>query len=814
MKREKTVRVVIMLFAIVVASIFLSATAFAETSGNCGAEDDNLTWVLDDSGVLTISGSGEMEDFNGGTGNWHWGTAPKKVVIESGVTSIGEGAFKDCNNLKSISIPNSVTKIGPEAFASCSLTTLNLPNTISEIGDRAFADSSLTTITLPQNLSCIKSGMFEGSALTEITLQSGITTIEDYAFSWCTKLTDISLPEGVTTIGNNAFEYCMTLTDLTLPDSLTSIGNYAFSDCCNLMHIAYSNHLTSIGDYTFSNCSELNHLQLPDSLASIGRCAFGDCFALTEITIPSGVTSMGDCAFSGCTGLENVVIMNGAQEIGCWAFENCPVNSVSIPGSVTIIGEGAFESCELQDISILEGVQTIGASAFANSAIKNLTIPGSVTSIGNSAFSSCGELSDISFSEGVQTIGAYAFEYCNIRNLTIPASVRNIGAWAFNGAPAKNILFLLDDVDVEMTIGDNWISSTPTVYCHIFTAPDVYFSSIEGANLVYLEDVGIEEIQTITLPEDFSIACGETAQIHASVFPDDGTPVTWSSSEPGIVSVQDGTVTAVNAGSAVITATMGSASQNVTVEAFQRATSFELMANELWVLAKDDVEMSVASYEPEVAKAFLTWSSSNSSLATVDETGLVKTIKPGDVTITATSEMGVSADCVLHLCYPVSAVALSAPDGMLFGGMDLQLIANVTMSKQTCVNHLVTFTSSDETVATVDSETGLVHGVAEGTVTITATSRSNKSDSVVIRVRKDLTGLDVMWLPSDLLRIESEAFSGLSCEAVIIPEGCTSIGSKAFANCSRMVYVYVPETVTSIAADAFEGSSSAVIDRD
>ena len=273
-------------------------------------------------------------------------------------------------------------------------------------------------------------------------------------------------------------------------------------------------------------------------------------------------------------------------------------------------------------------------------------------------------------------------------------------------------------------------------------------------------------------------------------------------------------MTAVNVGSAVITATMGSASQNVTVEAFQRATSFELMANELWVLAKDDVEMSVASYEPEGAKAFLTWTSSNTSLATVDETGLVKTIKPGDVTITATSEMGVSADCVLHLCYPVSAVALSAPDDILFGGMELQLTANGTMSKQTCVNHLVTFTSSDETVATVDPETGLVHGVAEGTVTITATSRSNKSDSVVIRVRRDLTGLDVMWLPSDLTRIGEEAFSGLSCEAVIIPEGCTSIESKAFANCARLVYVYVPETVTSIAADAFDGSNSVVSDRE
>ena len=244
------------------------------------------------------------------------------------------------------------------------------------------------------------------------------------------------------------------------------------------------------------------------------------------------------------------------------------------------------------------------------------------------------------------------------------------------------------------------------------------------------------------------------------------------------------------------------------------ATAFELNYSEAWVLAKDSFDLSVTSYTPTNASATITWSSSNTDLATVNSNGHVTTVVPGDVTITATSEKGVQASCLLHLCYPVTAVELTAPAERMFVGLpDMQLTASVTMRTQTCVNYLVTFSSSDEAIATVDSETGLVHGVSEGEVTITATSRSGKTSSVTFNVYEISpdSSLKILFLPASLLRIEDEAFMESTAQAVVIPSTCTSIGHLAFAHCPNLLYVEIPAACTSIADDAFFNSPNVFI---
>ncbi len=139
--------------------------------------------------------------------------------------------------------------------------------------------------------------------------------------------------------------------------------------------------------------------------------------------------------------------------------------------------------------------------------------------------------------------------------------------------------------------------------------------------------------------------------------------------------------------------------------------------------------------------------------------------------------------------------------------MGITIPNNVTMRTQNCVNHLIAFTSSDETVATVD-ENGLVAPLQAGAVTITATAASGVSASRTVTV-KDMV---YITLPADLKIIEEEAFAGATFEAVIIPDGCTSIGSRAFADCPNLVYVRIPASVTSIAEDAFEGCEQVVVD--
>ena len=163
----------------------------------------------------------------------------------------------------------------------------------------------------------------------------------------------------------------------------------------------------------------------------------------------------------------------------------------------------------------------------------------------------------------------------------------------------------------------------------------------------------------------------------------------------------------------------------------------------------------------------------------------------------------------MHVCYPVSSIIFEHDTVSAYADIPVQLTANVTMRTQSCVNHLVAFTSSDESVATVDRETGLVTPIRAGTAIITATADSGVSAACTVVV----AGLTYVTLPADLTAIEPEAFAGAAFEAVIIPDGCTTIGSRAFAGCKKLVYVRIPASVTFIAEDAFDGCEQAVIDR-
>ena len=172
-------------------TLLVSLSAYAEKSGICG---DNLEWKLTDEGVLTITGTGEMQDWNDYSSPWYENESVKQVIIGDGVTTIGDWAFSYCRALTSSTIPNSVTTIGDNAFESC---------------------SSLTSITIPNS----------------------VTTIGDYAFSYCRALTSVIISNSVTTIGERTFANCYSLTSVTIPSSVTRIEDGAFSDCGNVKQI-------------------------------------------------------------------------------------------------------------------------------------------------------------------------------------------------------------------------------------------------------------------------------------------------------------------------------------------------------------------------------------------------------------------------------------------------------------------------------------------------------------------------------------------------------------------------------------------------
>ncbi len=386
-------------------------------------------------------------------------------IIPNSVTSIGYGAFWNCNGLTSVTVSNSVTSIGTYAFAHCNnLTSVSIPNSVTSISEQAFYNcSSLASITIPNSVTSISEQAFYNcSSLASITIPNSVTNISKQAFYNCSSLTSITIPNSITSISSDAFYNCSGLTSITIPNSVTSIGNGAFYACSSLTSVTIPNSVTSIGNYVFQNCSGLTSVTIPNSVTSISKSAFQNCSSLTEINVESGnsqyisqdgvlfnkekttivcypagkteityiipnsVTIIGDGAFQRCSGLTTVNIPNSVTSIDSYAFQGCSgLTSVTIPNSVTNIGDGAFQNCSgLTSVSIGNSVTSIGNSV--------TSIGNSVTSIGSCAFQNCSGLTSVSIGNSVTNINDRAFESCfSLASVTIGDGVINISERAF-----------------------------------------------------------------------------------------------------------------------------------------------------------------------------------------------------------------------------------------------------------------------------------------------------------------------------------------------------------------------------------------------
>ena len=396
--------------------------------GTCGDKGDNLGWVLTEDGTLTISGEGEMENYSAKEldGKYcttaSWGVYREQitlVVLEPGVTGIGEYAFRGCSSLTSVTISEGATSIGLEAFCDCgSLTSVTIPDGVTSIGDRAFYGcSNLTSVTIPESVTSIGSSAFLGCrSLTSVKIPEGVASIDDQVFRDCSSLASVTVPESITSIGNYAFLGCNSLTSVMIPDGVTSIGDSAFQDCSSLTSVTIPGSVTSIGEYAFNYCSSLTSVTIPEGVTSIGDGAFWDCSSLTSVTIPEGVTSIGGSAFRGCSSLTGMTIPDGVTSIGYGTFQDCSnLVSVKIPESLASIGHCAFRGCSsLTSVTIPDSVTSIGDAAFeACSGLTGVTIPDGVTSIGEKDFSCCISLTSVAIPESVTSIGDSAFDNCS-----------------------------------------------------------------------------------------------------------------------------------------------------------------------------------------------------------------------------------------------------------------------------------------------------------------------------------------------------------------------------------------------------------------
>ena len=474
--RRKSMKALVSFF--VIASMLVSFVMPANASGNItvqqtvrglkitisngtingtynGEDGSSITWTLKSSGALTVNGSGCLPRIWYDQNNNFIGSNIKTVTINSGISSLDNGAFYECSNITSIILPATITSIGYAAFGDCSsLPSISIPSNVTYIGEYAFYScTSLQSIALPSTVTLIDTEAFANcTALTSATVYGDIGT---NAFNNCTALASLSLGGYPEYIGDGAFAYCESLTSVDIPSSVLEVGVGAFAYCEKMTSAVASGNL---GESAFDCCYALKDVELGEYCTTIGRRCFSDCKALENITIPENVTEICDAAFQNCSSLKTINIPESVESLGAYAFYGCKelaqvslptdltvieqclfaycemLESIALPSAIKAIESGAFGYCSsMTSIDIPAGCKTVAEKAFFGcQKLQSISIPGTVNSIGDAAFYECKRLQSVSIPQGIKTIPDHAFTFCeSLSEISLPAGLINIGNYAF-----------------------------------------------------------------------------------------------------------------------------------------------------------------------------------------------------------------------------------------------------------------------------------------------------------------------------------------------------------------------------------------------
>lgn len=611
-----------------------------------------------------------------GTTAYKYKNAGATLKIKEGTTTIVDNAMRDDNTLQTIVMPASVEEIGSYAFAGCgSLKTIYCDSVPAKADSLAFAGLNTETSKIMVPSGCLEAYQSAPvwSELTNITEYKTTTINYTTIDSRVANLYKVdafvdSLGNTLVVLGNT---YADNVGTITISGEVKGIADSAFVACENLKTIAIQGTVQIIGKYAFANCSNMTHATLYSGIKEIRNNAFENCLALTGIDLPSSIEKIGDKAFYNC-------------KKATWLF---------LPTNEAVLGDNVFLGCN----------QMLTITVSAN--------PGSITT---KTFQSS------TFTKAI---------------LTVPY-----------GCYAK---FKADKL---------W---------------GKFAKTYEG---------GTVEIDAISALEDVNLSADEQVTLTAVAMPDETSEATlfWSSSNSNVATVDaNGVVTAISAGEAIITASTLTFNQKstscvVTVNAIQ-ATSISLNEAEVNMNYGEKLQL-VAMVLPETTsdKSIL-WVSSDDEVATVDEQGLVTATGVGDAVITALTTDGskLKATCLITV-NPVQAtlVSLNKVECTLEQGDSLQLVA--TVAPQNTTNKEVRWTSSDESIATVD-ENGLVTTHAGGIVYITAYT----TDGSEKRARCYIEVIAVESISSVTADQKEETYYDLSGKATIKQQSGIKIVRKA-----------------------------------
>ena len=436
----------------------------------------------------------------------------------------------DMSVLASITIPNSVTSIGGDAFSGCSsLTSVTIPNSVTSIGTYAFQGcSSLSSVTIPNNVTSIEAGAFSGcSSLTSVTIPNGVTSIGGTAFSGCSSLTSVTIPNSVTSIGETAFSGCSSLTSITLPDSIKNIKYWTFESCSSLTSITIPNSVTYIDYNAFRGCSSLTSVTIGESVSEIGNSAFENCTSLTSITIGESVSKIGYSAFSGCSSLTSITIPNSIRSIGDWAFRDCSsLTYIELLYIYIVIPDDALRGCiNLTDIYVPCGglawmQQTWNDNLRQENRLKYKPLPYTVTTIATNGSVSvpqnqCDEMEVIAIPDY-----GYHFVQWSDGNTENPRSIELTKDTVFSAEFAPNIY------SFSATCNENYgsVQATNGNYEYL-TELNISATPKDGYHFVQWSDGNTDNPRTIILSQDTSFTAEFAPNIYVITFMNDDSTV-------------------------------------------------------------------------------------------------------------------------------------------------------------------------------------------------------------------------------------------------------------------------------------------------
>ena len=751
---------------------------FDAGAGAGGAIVPIYTYTLDDANRATITGysgnatalyiPGEIDGHEVvaiGDRAFENRTDLRTVMIPDSLEKIEFEAFYNCINLKIVDLSSNLTTIGYDVFGNCkSISKIEIPKSLKKFDGTwgrgtnlsygAFGGcSNLKTVNFEAGSTIVCAALFMGcDGIEEIELPDTITEIGDSAFKSCKNLNKVIIPESVTKIDGDAFAECSGLVDIKMHEGINTIGSRAFYKCDRLLDIVIPDSVEKIEFEAFRGCDKLENIKLSENLTIVGYGVFGDCKSISKIEIPKSLkkfdgtwgrgTNLSYGAFGGCSNLKTVNFEAGSTIVCAALFMGCDgIEEIELPDTITEIGDSAFKNCKnLDRITMNNGIEILESSAFEDCfSLTTINIPNTVKAISNSTFQDCTSLTEVHLSNILKEIPASTFSGCKkLTTINFPSTLTMIGNSAFSGCESLPEAILPSGVEKiesnafknckamkKAVVPDTVSSIGSSAFYGCETLTDITL----GSKLKKIESqtfYGCTVLPSIVIPYNVT-TIGDSAFVNCTKLTQITVPRNTTSIASNAFSYPKKMTMYGPSDCYAETYASGKGIKYVTQDI--HATSVSLDITEKTAEHYDDFQLT-ATIAPLNFTDAVVWTSSNEEVAAVSDTGYVEICGVGTAVITVTAG-NVKAVCKITVPQLIDWIEFDEDEIELKAGETYQLKPYISPSDAT--NKKLKYTSSDTKVAEV-SASGLVTAKSEGEAKIRAAATDGSDEYAVCYV--------------------------------------------------------------------------------